>query len=58
MNQFIRDLFETKPGKKIVAVFRSGRECEYTTNIYNLLITDPDIVTIYDYETGEILFTK
>lgn len=57
-NIFLHDVYFTKPGKPIVAVLKSGREGNYTTNIYNLLVSDPDVITIYDAMTGEIMFSR
>lgn len=57
-NIFLHDVYFTKPGTPIVAIFKSGREEHFTTNIYNLLITDPDVVTIYNNLTGEIMFSR
>jgi hypothetical protein len=44
--------------KNILAKFRNRNELiEYTTNVYNLLITDSEIEYILDAETGEIIFS-
>ena len=40
----------------IVAIFKDGREVNYTTDILPLLLTDKDIDTVYDTETGEVIF--
>lgn len=42
--------------RDIVAIFKDGREVNYTTDILNLLLTDKDIDTVYDMETGEVIF--
>lgn len=44
--------------KKITATFINGRRIVYTTNIYRLLTTDPQVIEIIDNETGEIIFTR
>ena len=40
----------------IIARFRDGTEAEYTTDIFFLLVTDPDVVDIVDGTTGEVLY--
>ena len=42
--------------REVVAVFKNGRRVTYTTDILNLLFTDRDIDTVYDLETGEVIF--
>ena len=57
MKDFI-NIFTTAPGGRITVYFKDGSEAEYTTNILDLLKTDPDVVTITDAETGEIIFYR
>ena len=45
-------------GRPIVAGFANGSTGEYTTEIFDLLKSDPATVYIYDAETGEIIYTK
>ena len=42
--------------REVVAVFKNGRRVTYTTDILNLLFTDREIDTVYDLETGEVIF--
>lgn len=52
---FANEIFKTKPGRHIVAVFKDGSSAVYTTNILYLLKTDNSVDYIYDAATGEIL---
>ena len=45
-------------GNLIRVTFRNGRYAHYTMAIYDLLITDPEVVEILDCGTGEILYYK
>lgn len=49
-------IVDLKERRNIVAKFRDGREANYTTDILNMLLTDEDIDTVYDQETGEVIF--
>lgn len=52
-----RDYIVALDGRRdIVAKFKDGREATYTTDVLNLLFTDKDIDTVYDLETGEVIF--
>ncbi len=52
-----RDYIVSLDGRRdIVAKFKDGREATYTTDVLNLLFTDKDIDTVYDLETGEVIF--
>lgn len=42
--------------REVVAIFKNGRRVTYTTDILNLLFTDREIDTVYDLETGEVIF--
>lgn len=42
--------------RDVVAIFKNGRRVTYTTDILNLLFTDREIDTVYDLETGEVIF--
>lgn len=55
---FANEIFNTTAGKPIVAIFKNGSRAEYTTNIFNLLTSDPDTECIYDAETGEVIFER
>ena len=41
---------------EIIVTFKNGRKVNYTMNIYNLLMTDPDVMEIMDANTGEMLY--
>ena len=45
----------SRTGREVIAVFRDGRKINYTITILYLLKTDPEILYVYDAETGEIL---
>ena len=49
-------IVDLKERRDIVAKFKDGREVKYTTDILNMLFTDKNIDTVYDLETGEIIF--
>lgn len=55
---FASEIFKTKAGAPIVAGFKNGSTANYTSNIFNLLATDPDVEYIIDAETGEVLYSK
>ena len=55
---FANEIFNTTAGEPIVAIFKNGSRAEYTTNIFNLLTSDPDTECIYDAETGEVIFER
>ena len=57
-NQILNAMFNNEEHHKIIAYFRNGNSATYTTNILNLLKTDPDVIDIIDAETGEIIFTR
>ena len=42
----------------ITALFVNGRTVDYTTAIYNLLITDPEVLMITEKNTGTILYKR
>jgi hypothetical protein len=59
MNWFAKEaLFGTLTGNPITAHFTNGTTADYTTAIWNLLVTDPDVEFITDGETGEILYAR
>lgn len=41
----------------IIAYFRDGTEAEYTTDVFFLLVTDPDVVNIVNGITGEVIYS-
>jgi len=43
---------------EITIYFRNHEPDVYTMRIYNLAVTDPDVVMIVSNETGEILFER
>ena len=43
---------------EITAEFRDGRKAIYTRAIWDLLVTDADVIAIMDNQTGEILFNR
>ena len=45
-------------GDPITAYFKNGQVAEYTTSVWGLLVTDPDIECITSNETGEVLFYR
>ena len=40
----------------VLVTFKDGRQASYTKAVYELLITDEDVIEIVDEETGEVLF--
>ena len=42
----------------ITAQFKDGRKVAYTMAVWNLLVSDKDVICIYDGETGEIFFYR
>lgn len=44
--------------REITVTFKNGRKIVYTTEIFRLLTTDPDVIDIMDNATGEIIFIK
>ena len=40
----------------ITVIFRNGQKATYTTNIIEILKTDPAVKEIIDNETGELLY--
>lgn len=42
----------------IIAKFKDGQTAEYTTAVFNLLITDPDTLWVISAETGEVLWGR
>ena len=42
----------------ITVLFVNGRKVDYTTAIYNLLITDPEVLMITEKSTGAILYKR
>ena len=49
---------KTDKAESILAIFKSGREVNYTMSIFNSLVTDPAIKEIVSLETGEVLFER
>lgn len=47
---------KTDKSEEICVKFKNGREVIYTTAIFNLLKTDPEVEWIASEETGEILW--
>lgn len=56
-NFFIESLLQN-PGVEIIATFRDGSAAIYTTNIFNLLASDPEVENIINAETGEVVFYR
>lgn len=56
MNDFARAVFGTTTARKISVTFKDGYNGEYTTDIINLLITDPSVSMIIDSENGNIMY--
>jgi hypothetical protein len=48
----------TKARRPIIAIFDSGEGVQYTTDVLELLKTEPDVWAIQDYETGELLYMR
>ena len=55
---FAATVFGKVTKKLIIAHFANGEEVEYTMGIFHMLIEEPDVIYIEDYETGEILYEK
>jgi hypothetical protein len=59
MNDFVYAMAATEdPEIIIIVTFKNGTTANYTTQIYNLLVTDPAVEMIVSNETGEILFER
>ena len=59
MNDFIKALTTpAEPLHIIEATFTNGTAATYTANILNLLKSDPEVVSIIDATTGELLHEK
>lgn len=41
--------------KKILVTFENGKTALYTTSILHLLLTDKEVISIVDFETGEVI---
>lgn len=39
----------------VIATFKDGRQVKYTQSVLPLLMTDPDVITVINAETGEII---
>ncbi len=48
--------YDVKPGDTIKAFFKNGRAITYTTNVFTMLVNDPEVVEIIDAKTGELLY--
>lgn len=57
-NWFTNAVFNTEPGRSITVRFTDNREMNFTTNILNLLKSDPSVEWIADSETGELIYWK
>lgn len=44
--------------KQITATFKNGRQITFTDGILELLTSDPEIITLINAETGEIILTR
>ena len=42
--------------REITVTFKNGSKIVYTTEIFRLLTTDPDVIEIMDNTTGEIIY--
>jgi len=42
--------------RPIIAEFKNGTRAEYTTDVLQLLFTDPEVVNVTAADTGEIIF--
>ena len=58
MNDFTNALFNNTTCGTVTAYFTDGTKADYTKNILDLLKTEPDIHTITDGETGELIYTR
>jgi len=43
--------------RRINATFKNGQTATYTTDVYRLLVTDPDVLRVTDAETGELMYS-
>lgn len=57
-NAFINGICNNDHSRDIIAVSDDGREIGFTYDIFELLKTDKTIATIYDANTGEIIYTR
>lgn len=51
-------IFLNKKDKHITATFRNGKQVNFTTNVLNLLLTDPEVETIAETKTGNIIYYR
>lgn len=59
MSDFIKALTSpTEPPRIITATFTDGTAANYTTNIFDLLCSDPAVAYIIDASTGELLHER
>ena len=57
-NDFVNAIFGKSTAAPITAYFSNGTSAEYTADIFNLLITDPDTEMIVDPATCEIIWSR
>lgn len=57
-SMFAQAVTDHSPQHEIVAYFAGGQEAVYTMNIFGLLRSDPQCVTIVDAQTGEVIFCR
>ena len=50
--------FLNNGGRYITAVFKNGKKINFTTEVLNLLTSDPEVLQIEETKTGNILFYK
>ena len=55
---FVATVFGVPTKRLVTAYFTNGDSAEYTMGIFHMLIEEPDIERIEDFETGEILYEK
>jgi hypothetical protein len=55
MNLFA-NVFGKTNATQIIVQFKNGQSATYTTNILNLLKSDPDTEYIINAETGELIY--
>lgn len=55
---FINSILNPAAVNEIIVTFKNGLDATYTMDIFELLKTDPDTITIIDALTGELLFCR
>ena len=58
-NEWLNACFgKVKHEESITAIFKGGRKISFPISTMELLKTDPQVVTIYSNETGEVYFDR